>query len=302
MSLKVPSESGAPGFVWAVGSTRILEPEIQNQSRGTFAILPAGVVVKRHMVPGIQLAHARGDIFGLSEGSAARLKRMLMAIPWRNFSSEKGSSEVRGAFATLTYPRDWPDGWQDWKRQLHNYSVRLRERWPLRWCIWKLELQKRGAPHYHLAIAFNDPINIQAFGKWHRRAWFKIVGSDDDYHRRWGGYATGLFVDEARGVAPLMAYLSKYICKTVAPLDPNTGEVINTGRIWGKWGEVDQEVLATGSIIGDQSWLNLISHVRCSNDRSQFLSTLHHDQPGFTVYGDPEQVAKLFAESEIRSD
>ncbi len=65
------------------------------------------------------------------------------------------SSEALPAMITLTYPGDWltvaPSA--DAVKRVHFKA--LAKRWQRNWghplrCVWKLEFQRRGAPHLHL--------------------------------------------------------------------------------------------------------------------------------------------------------
>lgn len=61
------------------------------------------------------------------------------------------------AMVTLTYPGDWlavaPDG-PTVKRHLKSFFQRYERAWSEKWCgVWKLEFQRRGAPHFHLLMA-----------------------------------------------------------------------------------------------------------------------------------------------------
>lgn len=64
------------------------------------------------------------------------------------------------AMVTLTYPGDWvavaPDG-PTVKRHLKAFFQRYERAWSEKWRgVWKLEFQRRGAPHFHLLMAPPD--------------------------------------------------------------------------------------------------------------------------------------------------
>lgn len=89
------------------------------------------------------------------------------------------------AMVTLTYPGDWevvaPDG-ASVKRHMVLWRKRFqREYGELARYIWKLEFQRRGAPHIHLWLA--PPISSgrsgRGFAQWLSETWAQIVDHPD---------------------------------------------------------------------------------------------------------------------------
>ncbi|WP_182858860.1 rolling circle replication-associated protein [Mycobacteroides abscessus] len=89
------------------------------------------------------------------------------------------------AMVTLTYPGDWeivaPDG-ASVKRHMVLWRKRFQREYgePARY-IWKLEFQRRGAPHIHLWMA--PPISPgrsgRGFAQWLSEAWAQVVDHPD---------------------------------------------------------------------------------------------------------------------------
>jgi len=89
------------------------------------------------------------------------------------------------AMVTLTYPGDWeavaPDG-ASVKRHMVLWRKRFQREYgePARY-IWKLEFQRRGAPHIHLWMT--PPISPgrsgHTFGRWLSEAWTQVVDHPD---------------------------------------------------------------------------------------------------------------------------
>ncbi|KKC06252.1 hypothetical protein, partial [Mycobacterium nebraskense] len=89
------------------------------------------------------------------------------------------------AMVTLTYPGDWevvaPDG-ASVKRHMVLWRKRFQREYgePARY-IWKLEFQRRGAPHIHLWMA--PPISPgqsgRSFAQWLSEAWAQVVDHPD---------------------------------------------------------------------------------------------------------------------------
>jgi hypothetical protein len=93
------------------------------------------------------------------------------------------------AMVTLTYPGDWecvaPDG-ASVKRHMVLWRKRFQREWgePARY-IWKLEFQRRGAPHIHLWMAPPHAVGRSGrkFRDWLSQEWADIVGHPDPEHR-----------------------------------------------------------------------------------------------------------------------
>jgi hypothetical protein len=93
------------------------------------------------------------------------------------------------AMVTLTYPGDWecvaPDG-ASVKRHMVLWRKRFQREWgePARY-VWKLEFQRRGAPHIHLWMA---PPQVpgrsgRRFWEWLSQEWADIVAHPDPVQR-----------------------------------------------------------------------------------------------------------------------
>ena len=93
------------------------------------------------------------------------------------------------AMVTLTYPGDWesvaPDG-ASVKRHMMLWRKRFQREWgePARY-IWKLEFQRRGAPHIHLWMAppHADGRSGRKFRDWLSQEWADIVDHPDAEQR-----------------------------------------------------------------------------------------------------------------------
>ena len=144
---------------------------------------------------------------------------------------------------TLTYPSSYSDQWERWKRDLDVFvSKHLLVKLPNVFVMWKLEPQKRGAPHYHLLI-FSDCSNTleqvyQLKDEW-KRVWFNIVGSGDPNHLKvgtWVGFNSnqGKRKTNFTDWKEVSGYVSKYLGKTHEGFKDHLGNPINfTGRYWG---------------------------------------------------------------------
>ena len=109
------------------------------------------------------------------------------------------------AMVTLTYPGDWevvaPRG-QDAKRHLDNWRKRFEREWGEKLnFIWKLEFQRRGAPHFHLWMAPPTSAGKSGlmFRQWCSQTWADVVDHPDLAQRRLHELA-GTAVDTLEGI------------------------------------------------------------------------------------------------------
>jgi len=128
-------------------------------------------------------------------------------------------------FVTLTYPKDFSFDGKQWKRDLDTFLKRLGRKFSNVSGIWKLEPQKRGAPHYHLIVWGVPCEELQDYVP---LAWYKIAGGGDLDHLLWHlGVLHGVdehCVERVRTPKAMYAYVCKYIAKSVAEKWGNVGK------------------------------------------------------------------------------
>jgi hypothetical protein len=62
-------------------------------------------------------------------------------------------------FVTLTYPELYAEDWRVWKRDLEAFLKRIQRKYDyMVGCCWRVEFQKRGAPHFHLIMVADKSI------------------------------------------------------------------------------------------------------------------------------------------------
>jgi hypothetical protein len=149
----------------------------------------------------------RSKIIKFSWRSARRLRHLV-----------RNSEDLWKAFITLTYPEEYPSNGKVTKRHLNAFLQFLRSRGVK--CVWVLEFQARGAPHYHVIVSEFVPKQEIA------DRWYKVVGSGDEKHLRAG---TGISTIRSKG--ELYGYLSSYIKKLDQKTPPIEFEEV--GRFWG---------------------------------------------------------------------
>lgn len=238
----------ADAFIWAEGGNLLKLKRFKHKSR------PIGGGV-------------REEVMGFSSESRTRLLTKVASIDQR-------SVDPRAVwFVTLTYPGSgWPDDPRVWKKQLQAFQKRMRRAWNIRCAIWKMEPQRRGAPHFHLLLFVPVPYwrgmeasgvrpmpdgrlvtiwkggQLAEFRTWLSTAWFEVVGSGEESHRRAG---TNCQPIEAWG--KVTAYAAKYLGKTCSFYDAD-GSERPVGRYWGIWCEDDLPVQMSAMFVPPACW------------------------------------------------
>lgn len=132
----------------------------------------------------------RGPITGFSRDSRRRLLRLLSTV--------RTSKLPPARFLTLTWHRV-PD---DWHAQALAFREYVRRRGG--YYFWRLEAQKRGAPHLHYIVWCEDWDSAHARETWHR-----IASEGSDAHLQYG-----FRDDELESYAQVFAYVSHYVAST----------------------------------------------------------------------------------------
>ena len=234
--------------------------------------------------PGVGPGGDRGVISGMSSQSRKRFRLALMSIDWTRYQT---------MWVTLTYHNEWPIGSQGWKRDLDAFERRLRRAWGdrgWRFATWRLERQRRGAPHYHLIVAFEQGRgpSAGAFRRWATQAWLEIVGG---WGSDWAAEAYGVHVDHVVSVdrydRPQLGGILGYLVSEHCKVDQNAWEGQATGRVWGLWGGVEFAEVQVVEL--DELGLGVLLerlHARGGEVGSWYLRNLSANWPGFFVLGD----------------
>ena len=162
-----------------------------------------------------------------TRGSRNRLLKTLHSIDWPEVAPQGG------LWIGLTYPGD-PRHVPGERATVQAHLRRFQGRWNRRFGpargIWKLEYQRRGAPHLHLMLVrpMTDDAD-DAIEEWCRRNWWEIVGSGDDDHLIHGAHVR-YWVDANL----LISYLTDY-CDSKRYQHEAPGGFEDTGRWWGYW-------------------------------------------------------------------
>lgn len=187
------------------------------------------------------------EITEWSRRSRARMTRRLCELDYRPLTD----AGAPPALVTLTYPGDWlavaTDG-RAVKRHLLAFKKRYRRAWgvPLA-AVWKLEFQRRGAPHFHLLMV--PPMTTtaagQGFREWLSATWAAIVACPDPEERRRHqlagtgiDYSEGLRASDPRRVAVYFTKHGTFAAKEYQHIVPDEWRApgCGPGRFWGYWG------------------------------------------------------------------
>lgn len=158
----------------------------------------------------------RGKVTTFSPASRRRLMRRLARM-----------NAKKAVFMTLTYPAEFP-GPRVAYTHLRAFLERFRRAAPKASAVWRLEYQKRGAPHYHIIWYGLPYIKWETVRKW----WAEII---DAYVDDWLPRVELKMIWSAR---QLMYYVSKYVAKLPSPASGEDGYFIDVpyphvGRFWG---------------------------------------------------------------------
>jgi len=192
-------------------------------------IRPHMTKVKRSgMKPPCRVPGKRGVVKGLSVASGLRLQETVASVD---------PAHGMPLFFTLTYPAEYPGNWSTWKRHLDNFRRTLSDNWGEAWTggIWRLEAQRRGAPHFHVLVWHRfelEPETLAELRAWTSKAWYRIVASGDPKHLAAGTNVR--VVSDVDDLRKVMCYLGKYLGKD--SVHPDSQVFKNpVGRYWGVW-------------------------------------------------------------------
>jgi hypothetical protein len=140
-------------------------------------------------------------------------------------------------FVTLTYPRDFPKDAKVYKAHLREYRRRFEIRWGKIQAVWRLEFQRRGAPHYHIFYLDCPFIPVREWCA----LWSDVIHTNSENHRKIG-VDVKLVAD--RTAERLIAfYVGKYVAKVNG--ENEHGNTRKCGRWWGRWNIIEKDSIET---------------------------------------------------------
>lgn len=160
----------------------------------------------------------RGDVDEFSHESRKRLLKKFACLQTFDLHNAK--------FLTLTYHHGYQAGPLRAREDLSTFLQYLRDTHPGIRYIWRLELQKRGAPHFHLIVFFpytQSLEDVNSFDQTVMHAWHRIADPTSGAHAKYG-----CKVENVSSRRKCFSYLSKYIAK-----EDQTSKSAYKGRRWG---------------------------------------------------------------------
>lgn len=219
---------GVRGALWTFGSSSVHKrpsaghsgcsvPLVVEYPQGTYlAVMPS----RRSQCVRPYNRAKRGRIRCLSAKSRKNLQRKLGIV--------KRTETAKALFVTLTWHEGWGSDWRAWKAALAAFARRLERRYPHMAFVWRMEAQRRGAPHFHL-IVYNVPwLSAKTVARW----WAEVIDAADDKMQ----IESGTEVRRVKSQGQAVGYVAKYTSKDEGyefrAWDGGT-VVEETGRLWG---------------------------------------------------------------------
>ena len=169
----------------------------------------------------------RESVEGWSNSSTRRNTRFLYSVDERKLTGH--------GFALSLTIRDCPPTADDWKALREAFFQRVRRMGMIR-CHWLTEWQRRGVPHMHAAIWFDDdlrqrdPMAILTI----REHWLAVAG-------QYGAGEKGQHVAQITDSVGWFQYLSKHAVRGLGHYQRSNESIPagwkKTGRMWGKLGD-----------------------------------------------------------------
>ena len=221
------------------GCPLVLVPYLKNSKRYTVALHERifAITDTQRGSPRASKIAPRGNVKGISSKSRYRLIKYLAKV----------SRPDEPVFITLTY-REFLENFGVWKEALHAFHQALKYYFPLLCGFWRLEFQKRGAPHFHLLLWLGAEADVETLHETVTQLWCRVIGQTSEANLKYG--ATVERVCDFRKSA---FYISVYQAK-----DAQDRRDICTGREWGIWGKARLGLEPVSSIAIDAPTLLLL--------------------------------------------
>ena len=211
----------------------------------SYIVAPPSIEVQEHLTtlrlglskenPYQGVRRTRGKVVAFSKSSRLRLMRTLSAVRW--------STLPPPAWCTLTYHHaddvSSERAVHDLQVWLHFVQVKVGK------ChyLWRLEMQKRGVPHFHVILwpASDAPAwQTAKHRQWLESTWHQVVSPGDKAHARHG--AKVLPLDSYRHAS---RYISKYVSK-----EANADSDTYRGRRWATSHKLPMDILLSSDLSG----------------------------------------------------
>jgi hypothetical protein len=123
----------------------------------------------------------RGRITAWSKKSRANLIRRMSSTDWRPMLAWSAAPMV-----TTSYPGPWT-AFAPTRRHVARHLEAFKESYRRAFCrdagvpvmgAWKIEYQRRGAPHLHILLPIPPGMTLHAYRAWVRETWHRIIWAD----------------------------------------------------------------------------------------------------------------------------
>lgn len=190
------------------------EPSLSAAVGGAYAEVSGG-----RRPGGVVGGGRRGKVTEFSRSSRRNMMRLLNSI--------NRSKVGLPLFVTLTYPGTWPETREERKGHFDAFQKRMERKFGKFPAVWRLEFQRRGAPHYHL-LMFSDVFDVVPMRElvaFVSQSWYESCGRICPEH-----LAAGTQVSRARSWKGVNGYAAKYLAKL-----ESLSVAESPGRFWGVW-------------------------------------------------------------------
>lgn len=167
----------------------------------------------------------RGDCTGWSFGAAKRNAEYLQSL-------DVGAIASYCVFALSLTVRDFPPSAVAFHLIRCNYIRRLRRMSGFRFCHWVIEWQRRGAPHIHMAVAFDSVAAGAAARPLLLDGWLSVASV-------YRPLPVGQHITPMNGARGWFEYLAKHAARGVRHYQRSTITPgwLKSGRVWGHCGD-----------------------------------------------------------------
>lgn len=284
-----------------VNFAAVHQPDLPRQQTATVRLFQSRITIQK---TGLAPANALLKVRGVVSNDFSRKSRRRLMDAFHSWQVPEGYKRYH---IVLTYPAIYSENWQDWKDNLKAFKRKITAVFgDSLQGYWRLELQKRGAPHYHLLIALPKGIVTNKKLKKLVTIWWATIAHKDDKYE--GKYATQCKVIHSDRMA--QNYISKYVAKIPDKqesiqtyMDESLGQQFEReskdfllgqlrqktiGRHWGRMGKPDESPIAQFTLsVMEQEQLRQVLAMWAWDINQRYGDTIR-DKPewvSYQVYG-----------------
>jgi hypothetical protein len=186
-------------------------------------------------------------------------------------------------FITLTYHNDFPTDYKNLKLDLKKFLLYSKREFKSFEYLWKLEIQKRKAPHFHLTFHFPEQLTPNEQKFFHQKInsiWNEITTCKCNYCKL---YKTKVYIITNQFI--FYSYISKEVSKN------KQTEPIKLGRFWGHSKGLRPYKWTTEEITKEEWELikqRLLEHPKFGSKLLKYINRLpeHYEPKNFFIPAD----------------